>query len=77
MLTVNKQLPRSEGRLCIYCTKTENSDSNNSSSENTVALLIDEHKHPDSPHVLVSELMVTGRTLFFDIYKQMLAAAGG
>ena len=50
MLTVNKQLTRSGGELCISVPKTENSIRTIALPENTVALLIDEHnKHPDSP----------------------------
>ncbi len=50
MLTVNKQLTRSGGELCISVPKTENSIRTIALPENTVALLIEEHnKHPDSP----------------------------
>ena len=79
MLTVNKQLTRSGGELCISVPKTENSIRTIALPENTVALLIDEHnKHPDSP--LMFWCPRTNGYWSPDslrhLHKQMLAAAG-
>lgn len=79
MLTVNKQLTRSGGELCISVPKTENSIRTIALPENTVALLIDEHnKHPDSP--LMFWWPRTNGYWSPDslrhLHKQMLAAAG-
>ena len=79
MLTVNKQLTRSGGELCISVPKTENSIRTIALPENTVAVLIDEHnKHPDSP--LMFWCPRTNGYWSPDslrhLHKQMLAAAG-
>ena len=79
MLTVNKQLTRSGGELCISVPKTENSIRTIALPENTVALLIDEHnKHPDNP--LMFWCPRTNGYWSPDslrhLHKQMLAAAG-
>lgn len=59
MLTVNKQLTRSGGELCISVPKTENSIRTIALPENTVALLIDEHnKHPDTAIALGGIIML-------------------
>ena len=79
MLTVNKQLTRSGGELCISVPKTENSIRTIALPEHTVAVLIDEHnKHPDSP--LMFWCPRTNGYWSPDslrhLHKQMLAAAG-